>query len=1295
MDYLQFHLVSSARVSKAIDGIPPVPPGFSSARVSKAIDGIPPVPPGFSSAHVSKAIDRMPPVPPGFSSAHVSKAIDGIPPVPPGFSSAHVSKAIDRMPPVPPGFSSAHVSKAIDRMPPVPPGFSSAHVSKAIDGIPPVPPGFSSAHVSKAIDRMPPVPPGFSSAHVSKAIDRMPPVPPGFSSAHVSKAIDRMPPVPPGFSSAHVSKASSSTWFSSLTSFTLMRVQDGVTVSANASCRVHCMISDEKSRKNLRYRPWVNYGEFDNGSGRECDYEAFEQDIPSIPCLPKGVIRGCTECKTCQKVIARWHPQDACRPALDEAPVFYPSEEEFRDTLEYISSVCQRAEKYGICRIVPPSSWRPHCLLKEKNVWENLKFATRVQPVDKLQNRDSLKKINGNHNIMTTKRLKLQELRDNSDVNITKVNRQRYHNSSERFGFEAGPDFTLESFQKYADDFKEQYFHTNADFDVISGQQEPSVENIEGEYWRIVEKPTEEIEVLYGADLDTGVFGSGFPKASFSLQNSEIDDQHINSGWNLNNLARLPGSMLCFESGEIPGVLVPWLYIGMCFSSFCWHVEDHHLCSLNYLHWGSPKIWYGVPGKYASKLEDTMKKHLPDQFEEQPDLLHNLVTQFSPSLLRLEGVPVYRCVQRPGEFVLTFPRAYHAGFNCGFNCAEAVNVAPLDWLPHGQNAVELYREQGRKISISHDKLLLGAAREAVRAHWNLLFFRKNPSVNARWKKFCSSDGILAKTLKARIEMECMRRKYLCSSRSQKMDADFDSNNERECVLCHYDLHLSAASCLCSPDRFACLIHAKNLCSCAWNMRIFLFRYDITELNVLLDALGGKPSAVHRWGSFDLGLSLSSYISREKTHEPKLIGMTDKEGREQKDIEPVTKEPSLGVDKNFDLGNPNMASSSFLDQQLLWEGPRNTTLLQNSSKSMGEVEENCREVLSNLHGQQLVEFLPGKESECVRSSARATVPKPSADMLPENEAYDCGTEPIHLQIIQNYGRGEPEVQRKKVQSEFNSEANLDSGNSSTEIQPCTQRNLDICNYEKMGPQMEKVVQISNCNIEVLAYGIVLSGKLWSTCHRIFPKGYRSRVKYISILDPTQMCYYISEILDAGLLGPLFMVVVEQCPSEVFLHVSATKCWDMVRERVNQEIEKQQKMATLNLPSLQPPGSVDGLEMFGLLSPAVIQAIEELDCNHVCIEYWTSTPNASNQSDIAIMATDHRPSVRPTERHTPPQPAASKLAVRGLFQKANPEELHALRSLLPDNDLANVSLQELVQLINDEIACRLSRWKHPKY
>lgn len=36
------------------------------------------------------------------------------------------------------------------------------------------------------------------------------------------------------------------------------------------------------------------------------------------------------------------------------------------------------------------------------------------------------------------------------------------------------------------------------------------------------------------------------------------------------------------------------------------------------------------------------------------------------------------------------------------------------------------------------------------------------------------------------------------------------------------------------------------------------------------------------------------------------------------------------------------------------------------------------------------------------------------------------------------------------------------------------------------------------------------------------GFRSRVKYISVLDPTVRCYYVSEVLDARQAGPLFMV-----------------------------------------------------------------------------------------------------------------------------------------------------------------------------
>lgn len=122
-------------------------------------------------------------------------------------------------------------------------------------------------------------------------------------------------------------------------------------------------------------------------------------------------------------------------------------------------------------------------------------------------------------------------------------------------------------------------------------------------------------------------------------------------------------------------------------------------------------------------------------------------TQLSLSLLESEGIPVYRCVQLQGEFLLIFPGAYYSGIDCGFNCSEAVNFAPFDWLPHGQNVVELYSERSRKTSVSHDKLLLHAAIEAVKALWELTMKNKNNTAHIlRWTSVCGKDGILAKAL---------------------------------------------------------------------------------------------------------------------------------------------------------------------------------------------------------------------------------------------------------------------------------------------------------------------------------------------------------------------------------------------------------------------------------------------------------------------------------------------------------------------------------------------------------------------
>ncbi|KAM0041486.1 hypothetical protein Hdeb2414_s0011g00366901 [Helianthus debilis subsp. tardiflorus] len=43
--------------------------------------------------------------------------------------------------------------------------------------------------------------------------------------------------------------------------------------------------------------------------------------------LPTGVIRGCDKCTNCQKVTAKWRPEEARVPILSEAPAFYPTEE--------------------------------------------------------------------------------------------------------------------------------------------------------------------------------------------------------------------------------------------------------------------------------------------------------------------------------------------------------------------------------------------------------------------------------------------------------------------------------------------------------------------------------------------------------------------------------------------------------------------------------------------------------------------------------------------------------------------------------------------------------------------------------------------------------------------------------------------------------------------------------------------------------------------------------------------------------------------------------------------------------
>jgi protein Jumonji len=51
-------------------------------------------------------------------------------------------------------------------------------------------------------------------------------------------------------------------------------------------------------------------------------------------------------------------PTSDDKASLMEAPTFYPTEKDFQDPMEYIERIKPIAEQFGLCRIVPPSSFK-------------------------------------------------------------------------------------------------------------------------------------------------------------------------------------------------------------------------------------------------------------------------------------------------------------------------------------------------------------------------------------------------------------------------------------------------------------------------------------------------------------------------------------------------------------------------------------------------------------------------------------------------------------------------------------------------------------------------------------------------------------------------------------------------------------------------------------------------------------------------------------------------------------------------------------------------------------------------
>ncbi|KAI7905640.1 JmjC domain, hydroxylase-domain-containing protein [Cokeromyces recurvatus] len=334
--------------------------------------------------------------------------------------------------------------------------------------------------------------------------------------------------------------------------------------------------------------------------------------------------------------------------------------DEFKDFRLFVESIDEYGKKAGIVKVIPPKEWKT-TLPKLHQSFDKIKI---TKPIT--QHIIGGKGIYSVTNIENRKRFTLQEWHDlcqkphyrpPSHINHLIMKKGISNIDNERKTSNALSLFDSKSSNLTIDDYKE----------------------IERHYWRNITF----CQSIYGADMVGTLF----------------DDSVLY--WNPNTLDNTLNKL----NVTLPGVNTPYLYFGMWKATFAWHVEDMDLYSINYIHFGAPKQWYVIQPCHQKRFEYFMQSMLfIIRFILQIiDLLHALIYTYifykscheflrhktcivSPKVLEENNIHVQRCVQEPGEFIITYPFGYHAGYNLDFNCAESVNFALDSWLEIGRKA---------------------------------------------------------------------------------------------------------------------------------------------------------------------------------------------------------------------------------------------------------------------------------------------------------------------------------------------------------------------------------------------------------------------------------------------------------------------------------------------------------------------------------------------------------------------------------------------------------------------------------
>ncbi|XP_077599970.1 protein Jumonji [Stigmatopora nigra] len=358
--------------------------------------------------------------------------------------------------------------------------------------------------------------------------------------------------------------------------------------------------------------------------------------------------------------------------------------------------------------------------------------------------------------------------------------------------------------------------------------KEPVAAEVEQEYWRLVEQRDSHVAVHCGK-VDTSTHGSGFPTGK-----SEPFSKH---GWNLTVLPNNSGSILR-HLGAVPGVTVPWLNVGMVFSTSCWSRDQNRLPYIDYLHTGADCIWYCIPAEEKSKLDKVVHTLLQANGTPGLEMLEKNI-MISPEVLCREGIRVHRTVQRSGQFVVCFPGAFVSKLCCGYSVSETVHFATPHWIQLGYQAAKDLKCRRIAKPFSMEKLLYQMATAESKRDNGLLL---------------TTVAALLKDLR-NLEMRQRRELFTAGLQSAARYGAHDEgrkkprgkwtaleSSERRCQICHHLCYLSMVVQETDNVVFCleCALRYVEKHKTGRGLKM-MYRYDEEQINNLVKQVCGRAS----------------------------------------------------------------------------------------------------------------------------------------------------------------------------------------------------------------------------------------------------------------------------------------------------------------------------------------------------------------------------------------------------------------------------------------------------------------------